>query len=105
MRSRIQRWAVAVLCSETSTGMGLGLVLFDRPPPRTSRWNETFIARKMDFKGWVTDYSKSSPQGITDVEITKFLNDLEKWCHNKPKSGLTGTRSGRNKEHGRGKLW
>ena len=28
----------------------------------------------MEFKGWVTDYSKSSLQEITDGEITILLN-------------------------------
>ena len=47
-------------------------------PPLSSRWNDNFIPRKLEFKGWVTDYSESILQGITDEEITTFLNDLER---------------------------
>ena len=32
----------------------------------------------MEFKVWVTDYSKRSFQGITDDGITKFPNDIER---------------------------
>ena len=32
----------------------------------------------MEFKGWVTDYSKSGLQGITDGERTILWNDFEK---------------------------
>ena len=31
--------------------------------------------------------------------------ELRKWCHNRPKDGLIGTKPERNKEHGQGKLW
>ena len=53
-------------CSEASTGVVLCPVPFARPPALSSRWNETFIPRKMEFKGSVTDYSKSSLQRFTD---------------------------------------
>ena len=56
----------------------------------------------MEFKGCVTEYSKSSLQGITDGEITILLNDLEKMV---PEHAPTWTKQGRNKEHGQGKLW
>ena len=58
--------------------MELGSGTFAQPPPLTSRWNETFISRKMEFKGWVPDYFKGSPQGITDDEVAKLLSDLER---------------------------
>ena len=68
----------STVCSEASTGMGLGSGTFARPPPLSPRWNDTFIPRKMEFKGWVTDHSESSLQGITDDEVTKLLIDLER---------------------------
>ena len=68
----------SAVCCEASTGMGLGSGTFSRPPPLPSRWNEIFIPRKMEFKGWVTDYSKSSRQGITVDDVMKLLSDLER---------------------------
>ena len=53
----------STLCSEASTGMGLGSGTFARPPPLTSRWNEIFVPRRMEFKCGVTDHSKSNIQG------------------------------------------
>ena len=49
------------VCSEVSIGSGTCA----RPPPITSRWSEIIIARKMEFKGCVTDYSRGRIQGIT----------------------------------------
>ena len=34
--------------------------------------------RRMEFKGWVTDYSKSSIQGITDDEVARHVSDRER---------------------------
>ena len=68
----------STVCSEASTGEGLGSGIFARPLPPSSRWSGTFIPRNMVFKGWVTDYSKSGLQRITGDEVTKFLNDLER---------------------------
>ena len=53
----------------------------------------------MEFKGWVTEYSNNSIHGITDDEVATLVSDVER--RNKPKSGLIGTKPGRNKEHGR----
>ena len=91
----------STVCSEASTGVGLGSGTFARPRPLSCRWNETFNPLKMKFKGSVTDYSKCSLQGITDEEIT---TNSRKWCRNRPKDGLIGTKPGRNKEHGLGKI-
>ena len=63
---------------ETSAIVGPGSGTFARPQTPSSRWNDTFIPRKMKFKVWVTDYSKSSLQGITDDELKKFLDDLRR---------------------------
>ena len=101
----LQMGRSSTVCSEASTGVRLGSGTFARPPPLSSRWTETFIPRKMEFKGWVTDYSKSSLQEITDGEITILLNDLEKLVPQHAQNGLVGTKQGRNKEHGKGELW
>ena len=47
----------STVCSEASTGVGLGSGTFARPQPLSSRWNDTFIPRKVEFKGWVTGYT------------------------------------------------
>ena len=42
----------STVCSEASTGVGLGASgTFVRPPALASRYNEIFIPRKMEFKG------------------------------------------------------
>ena len=86
----------STVCSEATTGVGLGTGKFARPPPLTSRWNEIFVPRRMEFTGWITDYTKSSIQGITDDEVLMLV-----WFHDKPTSGLTGARPGRNTGPGR----
>ena len=68
----------STVCSEASHGIGIGSGTFARPPPLASRWSENFILRKMEFKGWVTDYSRGSIQGITDSEVQKLVSDLER---------------------------
>ena len=96
----------SIVCSEASAGMGLGSGTFARPPPLTSRWNELFIPRKMEFKGWVTDSSKASLQGVTDDEVAKLLGDLERTVPQQAhKVDWLGPNQARNKEQGRGKFW
>ena len=55
----------STVCSATSTAVGKGASgTFARPPPGiAARCNETFVPRKMEFKGWVTDYTRSCYQG------------------------------------------
>ena len=57
------------MCSEASTAVGTGVSgILARPPLGTAaRYNETFVPRKMEFKGWVTDYS----QRFVDWEQTR----------------------------------
>ena len=74
--------------------MGLGSGTFALPPPLTSRWNETFIPRKMEFKGWIADFSKGNLQGITDDEVAKLLSDLERMVpQHDPGPNQEGTRN------------
>ena len=69
----------STVCSEASTGVGLGASgTFARPPTLAFRYNEIFIPRKMEFKGWVTDYTRSSFHGITNEEVMVFIVDLLK---------------------------
>ena len=65
-------------CSEASTGVGLGgSGTFATPPAFASRKSEIFIPRKMECKGWVTDYKKCSYQGLTATEVPHFIRDLQ----------------------------
>ena len=59
--------------SEASTGVELGSGTFARPPPLTSHCNEILIPRRMEFKGWITDFTKSSIQGIIDDEVLMLV--------------------------------
>ena len=34
--------------------------------------------KKIEFKGWVTDYKKCSYQGLTATEVSNFIRDLQK---------------------------
>ena len=72
----------STVCTEDGTGICVGSGTFARPP--TFRRSEIFIPRKMEFEGWVTDYSRGSIQGSTDSEVEKLVSDLEK--------GSSGTR-------------
>ena len=53
----------STVCREASTGVGLGASgTFARPTALASRYNEIFIPRKMELKGWITDYKRCSFQ-------------------------------------------
>ena len=41
---------------------------FARQQPLTSRWNESFVPRRMEFKRWMINHTKIVFQGITDDE-------------------------------------
>ena len=48
---------------------------FARPPPGIAiRLNDLFMPRRMEFKGWVTDYKQCKYQGLTDTEVSNFIN-------------------------------
>ena len=64
--------------SEASTRARLGSGTYAQPPPLSSRWTETWIPRRIELKGWVTDFTERKSLGITDMETTKFQNDLER---------------------------
>ena len=69
----------STLCSEAGTGVGLGASgTLARPPVLASWFNEIVIPRKVEFKGWIKDYTRSSFQGITDEEVMVFIVDLQK---------------------------
>ena len=68
----------STVLSEANTGVGWESGTFAWLPPLTSRWNDIFVPRKMEFKGWVTDFSESSFQGITDDEVATLVSDLER---------------------------
>ena len=57
------------VCSEASTAIGLGSGTFARPPPLSSSWTETWVRRKLEFKGWNPDFTKRNIQGIADCQV------------------------------------
>ena len=69
----------STVCSEASTAVGKGASgIFARPLPGiAARYNDNFVPRKMENKGWVTDDTRSSLQGMTMDEVAKFLVDLK----------------------------
>ena len=47
----------------------------DPLPELGVRLNDFFMPRKMEFKGWVTDYKQCSYQGLTETEVSDFIKD------------------------------
>ena len=73
----------STVCSEASTGVGLGASgTLARPPALTSRNNEISIPRKMELKGWITDYKRCSFQGLTANKVTNFFGDRQQMVPN-----------------------
>ena len=66
------------VCSEASTGVGLGSGTFARRPLLSSWRTETWIPKKWNSKGWITDFTKRNIHGITDSQTGPILDDLEK---------------------------
>ena len=65
--------SLSAVCSEAGTGLRLGASgTFARPPALA------YIPRKMEFKGWITDYTRSSFQGTTNEEVMVFIVELQK---------------------------
>ena len=56
--------------SDVSTAVGRGPTgTFARPPQGVAvRLNDLLMPRRMEFKGWVTDYKQCRYQGLTDTE-------------------------------------
>ena len=62
--------------SDVSTAVGEGPSgTFARP----IRLKDFFVQRKVEFKGWVTDYKQCSYQGLTETEVSNFIRDLIKF--------------------------
>ena len=71
--------SLSAVCSEAGTGLRLGASgTFARPPALACRYYEILIPRKMEFKGWITDYTRSSFQGTTNEEVMVFIVELQK---------------------------
>ena len=68
----------STVCSDASTAVGKGPSgTFARPPPGIGiRLKDFFMPRKMEFKGWVTDYKQCSYQGLPETEVLKFHEGL-----------------------------
>ena len=64
--------------------------------------NDLFMPRRMEFKGWVTDYKQCRYQGLT--EVSNLINDLHKMVPDALKKyTLIGSKPGTNKESGQPK--
>ena len=61
-RLRTSSWgSESTVCSEASIDVGLGASdTFSRPQALVSRYDEIFFPRKMEFKGGITDNTRSS---------------------------------------------
>ena len=68
----------STVCGEASTAVCTGASgTFAKPPPGTAaRYHETFVPRKMEFTGWITDFTRSSFQGTKKDEVAAFVVDL-----------------------------
>ena len=99
----LQMGSGSTVCSEASTGVGLGSSdTFAWPPALASPFSEIFIPRKMGFKGWLTDYKKCSYQGLTATEVSNFIRDLQKMVLDiNFTSTVTGIKQGQSKGLGR----
>ena len=66
--------------NEPSAALGKCLSgTFARPPPGIGiRLNDFFMPKKMEFKGWVTDYKRCKVEGLTDTEVSNSIMDLQK---------------------------
>ena len=51
----IKTGSCGALSSAASTGFGLGSGTF-APPPLVARWQDGWVPRKIEVKGWVTDW-------------------------------------------------
>ena len=59
----------------------------------------------MEFKSWGTNYKQCRYQGLTDTEVSNFINDLHKMVPDAQNNMLIGIKPRTNKESGQPKLW
>ena len=92
----LQRRSASTVCSEASTGVGLGgSGTFARLPASASRFSEIFIPRKMEFKGWLTDYKKCSYQELKRPPRSQIPSETyRRWCWINFTSTLTRIKPG-----------
>ena len=77
---QIQLGSGSTVFSEASTAVRKGARgTFVRPPPGIAvRLDDFFMPRKMEFKGWVTDYKRCCLERFTNNEVTSLISD---WNH------------------------
>ena len=63
-------------------GKGASGTFVRLPPGIAARLNDFSMPRKMEFKGWVTDYKRCNLEGLTNNEVTNFISDLQKMVLN-----------------------
>ena len=66
--------------SEVSTvvGRGSGGTFARQQQEVAVKLNDLFLSRRVEFKGWVTDYKQCRYQRLTDTKILNLINDLRK---------------------------
>ena len=67
----------------------------DRRKGLAVRHSDLFMPRRMEFKGWGTDYTQCRYQGRTDTEGSNLINDLYKMVPDAQNSMLTGIKQER----------
>ena len=65
------------VCSAASTGLRLVSGTFARPPPLGPNWKDIWEQRKIEVKGWVTEWSTGQITGLNDDEVKDVLGQLE----------------------------
>ena len=80
MKEDIQTMKVGSNCTVSraaSTGIGLGSGTHARQPLLASRWADSWVPRKLEFKGWSADWSTKHIQGIQDDQVKIVLKEIE----------------------------
>ena len=66
---KYQMGSSSTVCSEASTGVGLGSGTLARPPPLSTRWDDPWVPRKLELQGWIPDFTQKNIQGIPDSPV------------------------------------
>ena len=79
--------------SDVSTAVGNGPSgTYARPPTAICiRLHAFLMPRKMEKKGWVTDYKQCSCEGFTETEVSNFIKDLHQMVPGQFKSMWLGS--------------
>ena len=64
------------LSSAASTGFGLGSGTF-APPPLAARWQDGWVPRTIEVKGWVADWRTNTSKRFKDDQAKRILEEIE----------------------------